>query len=187
MQNKINKDLRKTLNLLKDLDFVVAEDSPKNLKATSTLNEVALEVGGLSPTMINKITDKALQKFKRIYELMQNDDEAEFSKFYENLVDDIADCFATSFFEEETLEDAIARLLVNENIKSKDLNKLLPSDFVVLDNIFLNSKNVEYAKLKEMFVDDFWSTKRKNNLFQYSISRIINPGSKRGRKKNDKN
>lgn len=188
-QNRTNVQLRKSLALLKDDDFNIASatERPKNLKSVSKLKEVSSKVGNVSPTMINKITEKALQKFKRIYEMMQDDDEAKFSKFYENLVEEIAEKFATAFYEQESLEDALALLLANEEIKTKDLNNLFSYDFAVLDDIFLKSKTLLFAELKEQFVDDFWSTNRKNNLFQYSISRIMNPENKCGRKKEDEN
>lgn len=184
-QHRRNTQLRKALTLLKDSDFNIGQtqEGPKNLKSVSKLKEVASEVGNISPTMINKITEKALQKFKRIYEMMQNDDEAKFSKFYENIVEEMAEKFASAFYEEESLDDAIAVLLANEDIKSKDLNNLFPYDFNVLDLIFLKSKTSTFSELQNEFIDDFWSTNRKNNLFQYSISRIMNPENKCGRKK----
>lgn len=186
MQFKLNQNLRKTLHLLTDDDFnSIPETGAKNLKSEEKLTDIAESIGGLSSTMINKITEKALQKFKRIYQIMESDEEVKFSKFYENLVDDVAESFTNSFFEEDSLDEALASLLNDEIIKSKDLNNLLPMDFRMLDDLFTKGKEMVFSDIKTEFVNDFWSTDRKNNLFQYSVSRFINPDNKSGRKKLD--
>jgi hypothetical protein len=181
-QHKLNKALRHTLNMLQDSDD--SEISPAiNMVGEATLKDIGAVVGNVTPTMVNKLTDKALEKYKRIYNIYHSSMGPKFVKYYNNLVEDIADSFALAFQEEETLDDALASLVASEIIKVKDLEYISPRDFKILDALFAQSKTMLFSDVEEMFITDYASGTRKILLFQYAVSRIVNPDEKSGRKK----
>lgn len=182
-QFKLNKSLRQTLNLMVDSSEKEPEESGVNMVGEVTLKDIGALVGNVSPTMVNKLTDKALEKTKRIFDYLNGPHGSQFKKYYNNIVDEMADIFATSFSEEESLDDALASLLADGIIKQKDLEHLCPQDFMYLDNLFLKSKKMLFSDIEEELINDFLSGERKNVLFQYCVSRIINPDEKSGRRK----
>lgn len=183
-QHKLNKSLRSILGTYQYTDDLENE-APINMVGESTLKDIGAVVGNVSPTMVNKLTDKALGKYKRVYDLYHSSLGPKFDKYYNNLIDDLADSFATVFVEEETLEDALACLVADGIIKTKDLDYIGPIEFKKLDAIFAQSKVILFSELEEIFINDFRSVNRKISIFQYAMSRTINPDEKSGRRKAD--
>ncbi len=186
-QFKLNKSLRATLNNMyssgEDNDVDDYYNQGVNRVGEVTLKDIGSSIGNVTPTMVNKITDKAVEKFKRIYGIYNSSLGVKFVKYYDNLVEDIADSFALAFSEEESTDDAIASLIADNIVKQRDLEYLSPKDFIVLDEIFNRAKTIEFSELEDIFINDYKSTKRKILLFHYAISRVINPDDKAGRKK----
>jgi len=183
-QHKLNKSLQTILSTYQYTDDLESE-APINMVGESTLKDIGAVVGNVSPTMVNKLTDKALGKYKRVYDLYHSSLGPKFDKYYNNLIDDLADSFASVFAEEETLEDALACLVADGVIKTKDLDYIGPVEFKKLDEIFAQSKVILFSELEEIFINDFKSVDRKISIFQYAMSRTINPDEKSGRKKVD--
>lgn len=185
-QFKLNKSLRKTLNLLNDEEDIEL-DTQKNMVGEMTLRDVGVHVGNVTPTMVNKLTDKALDKCKTFlgnYESVELG--IKFKKFFNETLRTVSFIYYQVFLEEETLDEALANLLANDIIKSKDFQYISSKEFKELETLFSLSKEITLEDFQKILIEDFYDYgNKKYETFQSSVSRVINPDDKTGRKKLD--
>ena len=185
-QFKLNKGLRKTLNLLNDEEDI-DNDGQKNMVGEMTLKDVGVHVGNVTPTMVNKLTDKALEKCKNF---LGNYEDTEFGmrfkKFFSETLRTVGFIYYQTFLEEESLDEALASLVANEIIKSKDFQYISMKEFKDLEILFELTKELTLEQFQNIMIEDFYNYKdKKYEMFQYSVSRVVNPDDKTGRKKTE--
>lgn len=185
-QHKLNKQIISDLNRINDVEEVF--HGPKNTMGDVTLKDIGKIIGDVTPTMANKISDKALEKFKKAYVLYTSYEfEKKFTDYVNNLVEELSSIYVDSFVNSESLNDALADLIAQEIVKQKDLEYISSKEFDFMESLFqdLKTETISSEEAEEIIIANYKSQNNKMSIFQYSISRIIHPGEKTGRKKKE--
>lgn len=180
-QFKLKNQITKEISGFDDVSSVTEH---VNLIGEVSLMDIGKQLNGVSPTMINKITTKALEKFKKTYLLFEN---PKFKKYYEDLIDEVADIYALGIIQEDSIDDFLAYLVSNDLMKTKDIEFLCEKELSQINNIIQNKSSYNFYDIESIFINDFAKEMREFSMFQYSVSRIINPHDKSGRKANETN
>jgi len=169
------------------------DEEDEDEKATYQTGEVSLkdigkELGGITPTMVNKLAASGMDKFRSLTQgqALDNVDGAALEEFLKKIQDaraDAADEFVQRLADATTIGEFIKSLQKGQILSPTDLKLVTKNELEGLR--MLQKRDPEVAK--QMLMQDIQDD---NNLFksyQAMVSKKVFPGKKRGRPKKIKN
>lgn len=159
-------------------------------KGNETLASIGKAIGGVTPTMVNKISDQATIRMGAMLKALNADNpwlvrEAE---------DKIENAFLTVA---ETYADAIQKSAISGEVLEHVVNAglLSMSDALGVDDVELDAiqeliefaqEGATQAELEDVFLEDLEKSVNVFETVQLCVSKIVFPAKKRGRPRKDK-
>jgi hypothetical protein len=187
---KLKKSLGSSLGKLSDAELSqgeakpvkkVDDDKTKYQTGDVTLRSVGQELGGLTPTMINKLSDTGMEKFKK---LLGGKDSEDFAGQTKNLMqkitqarEEVSKDFAVALKAAPSVESFLADLVKAQTLTAKELELIEPEEKEGLD--ILREREPEAIAL--ILAQDIEDTDNLFKTFQSAVSKKMLPFGKRGR------
>jgi hypothetical protein len=187
---KLKKSLGQSLGKLSDAELSQGEVKPvkkvedektKYQTGDVTLRDVGQELGGLTPTMINKLSDTGMEKFKKLLGGKGSDDFAGQTKNLMQKIsqarEEVAKDFAIALKSAPSVESFLADLVKAQTLTVKELELIEPEEKEGLDILREREPDAIAAILAQDIedVDNLFKT------FQSAVSKKMLPYGKRGR------
>jgi len=191
---KLKKNLGASMGKLSDKELALVGSEPASKKAAepeeekqtyqtgeTTLRDIGQELGGLTPTMINKLGATAQEKFKKLFGGETSDDATGQTK---NLMQKIqrarevtADEFVAALKSAPSVAAFLESLVKSQILTANELKLIEPEEMEGLD--ILREKEPERAKM--ILVQDIEEDDNLFKTFQSAVSKKMLPYGKRGR------
>lgn len=187
---KLKKSLGQSLGKLSDAELSQGEAKPvkkvedektKYQTGDVTLRDVGQELGGLTPTMINKLSDTGMEKFKK---LLGGKDSEDFAGQTKNLMqkisqarEEVAKDFAVALKSAPSVESFLADLVKAQTLTVKELELIEPEEKEGLDIL----REREPEAIAAILAQDIEDVDNLFKTFQSAVSKKMLPYGKRGR------
>lgn len=176
--------------LRKGLNSIANEEVTESLytKGNETLANIGKTIGGLSPTMVQKISDQATLKLGTLLRAINADNRHLANEAFDKIDDaflTVSESYADAVKEANSADEVLGVLLKNKLLTSEEVQVVDEIEKQALEDViaFANLEETTQAEIEEVFLQDL---NRPVSVFlsmQYPISKIVFPPPKSGRPK----
>ncbi len=183
---KILPDLRSSLKFVPGEDNLVKEKESLYTKAETTLSQIGARIGGVTTTMVNKISDQAVTKFGTLLRALDSKEE-DIAIRAKDKIDDafltVAEGFADAVGESKTPEEILSKVVSKGLLGKHDLELMDATEREAFEELILmaTEDNASQSELEDIFLADLDKHVNVFRTVQMAVSRIIFPPPRRGR------
>jgi len=156
-------------------------------KGEKTLSEIGENIGGVTATMVNKISDGAVVKVTAMCRALSGENKwlaREAEDKIENAILNTAEVFADAVQKAETSQGALDIIFGSGLVSSTDTPVVDDLELECLGELILFAKEgASQVELEDIFIQDMRKSVNIFNLAQLAVSRQVYPTAKRGRPK----
>lgn len=154
-------------------------------KGEKTLSEIGGVIGGVTATMVNKISDGAVLKVTAMCKALSGENKwlaREAEEGIENAILNTAEVFADAVQKANTAQDALVIISGSGLVSPQDTLVADALELECLGELISQAKDgAGQAELEDIFIEDMKKTVNIFNLAQLAVSRQVYPAAKRGR------
>lgn len=183
-------------SLREGLKSVVADDDDTKentavyFKGEKTLASIGQAIGGVTPTMVNKISDTAILKMTTMIKALSGEDER-LAKMIDEKINqsilDAAEKLADGILQSDSIDSLLSYLMQLPEFGNQEivLDEIEKDCFV--DLIEWAKEGVTQVELEDVFLEDIKKPVNIFNVMQLLVSKNVFPPAKKGRPKSNGN